>query len=180
MKHLKNVLPKAFARDLHDEFMGPGIPWNYNPNTVMPASPLSRTSPTTQDSPQLTHVMAYDGQQCSPYYNLVYPVIYFLEQEYKIIRCKANLMLPDGSYNQAMSNTQHKDMAQPGFHSFVYYVNTNDGATRLFDDMNPDYSTASVGSVYNEGVLFDSATWHASVPPKTTTRVVINFILEPL
>lgn len=179
MRYQESFLPTPMAQDIERELTGPNFAWNYNPGTVTPGSLLAQWDDNTRDVVQFTHVMAYENQQTSAYYPMVYPLIYFLDRPYKIQRLKANMTLRDTQYPETHYTVAHRDSLDPQWMSLLYYVQDSSGPTRFFDDEGQVTRTCQPRK--NSAILFPSRTLHAGSPPTLhDTRVVLNFILEPV
>jgi hypothetical protein len=148
------------------------------------------------DGDQFVHALYQEGQRRSAFFDIVFPMFYFLEDKTgvalaQVERMKANLLVkkpiePD-SYN-----TPHVDIPLPPeakMKSLLYYVKDSDGDTFIFNETFQDTAGSGgkkpltlrkrVAPRKGKAVLFDSNIWHASSNPReNATRVVLNFIFS--
>ena len=136
---------------------------------------------------QFVHALYQEGARRSAYFDIVFPMFYFMEDKTGVAlksveRMKANLLVQkaheDGTYN-----TPHIDIPDAGFKSLLYYVKDSDGDTFLFNETFRDKKDLTVRKRVaprkGKAVLFDSNIWHASSHPRENpTRVVLNFIFS--
>ena len=168
---VKDLLPQSYKKEIQDALLGDIFPWYFNKNILLNVE---------KSSSQFTHTFYRNDQIESNAFNLIRPMIYFIEDKTntafkKIERIKANLRTKTVDDNYELNI--HKDMEQGNYKSFIYYVNDSDGDTLFFDNNNTIIN--SVTPKENSGVFFNSNTIHTSQAPiKNDYRVVINFIFE--
>lgn len=184
-KLLTDLVPPHYQQYLFEELSRSA--WGFTPSAANVGNNYDPTDPNILDSVQFTHGICDDNKPISPLYQIVLPILWFLEKDtgYKIkniLRIKANCLTRDGF--EIKYQPPHIDVYEPGFHSLIYYVNDSDGDTILFDktidqghcDLNIiERITPKKGS----GFLIPSNQLHASsCPINTRQRLVINFVLE--
>jgi hypothetical protein len=168
---IKDLLPQSYKKEIQDALLGDVFPYYLNKNIVPNVK---------ESSSQFTHTLYRDGQVESNAFNLIKPMIYFIEDKTntafkKIERIKVNLRAKTINDNYELNI--HTDMEQDNYKSFLYYVNDSDGDTLFFDENNK--ITNSITPKENSGIFFDSNIKHTSQAPiKNDYRVVINFIFE--
>jgi hypothetical protein len=192
----EDIIPKSFQDDIEHTIGAPGFPWFYGAATNYSVASESGFVPldnvidlNSQECPQFTHVMRLQGKNTSEFDKLVYPLVYFMEphigKPVEVVRIKANLLYTNPNFPDNCYNPPHTDEIKPNFKSVVYYINDSDGDTILFNEKFngsriTDVSVASRSSPKKGNFfVFDSTQFHASTPPRITTRrMVINFILR--
>ena len=88
-------------------------------------------------------------------------------------------------------HTPHADVDTPGYTTFVYYLNSSDGDTVIYNEMKDErtplyYETDSnltvykkITPVYNSIIKFSSNRYHSYFNPvKSERRFVINIVLK--
>jgi hypothetical protein len=168
---IKDLLPQSYKKEIQDALLGDLFPWYLNKNII----------PNIEKSScQFTHTFYRNNQIESDAFNLIKPMIYFIEDKtntsFKTIqRIKANLRTK--TINNDYELNIHKDMDQDNYKSFLYYLNDSDGDTLFFDKNKKIIN--SVTPKENSGIFFKSNISHTSQAPiKNDFRVVINFIFE--
>jgi hypothetical protein len=170
---IKSLLPNSYANEIKSALMSDVFPWYFNEHII----PENKSK-----SCQFTHTIIKNNEYKSDIVNLIKPIIYFIEdktniQIKNIHRIKANLRTQE-NISTNCKYTIHQDINNINYKSFVYYVNDSDGETILFDD-NKLTEKLRIFPVSNNGILFDSKTWHtSSAPINYNRRIVINFIFE--
>jgi hypothetical protein len=190
---IERFLPDSYANILEDLVCKSGeFLWQYNASTNDLKNPqiMSRDERSYQ-ADQFVHALYQEGARRSAYFDVVFPMFYFMEDKTGVAlksveRMKANLLVQkphvEGTYN-----TPHIDIPDAGFKSLLYYVKDSDGDTFLFnerfhetrDGKRPLTIRKRVSPRKGKAVLFDSNIWHASSHPhENQTRVVLNFIFS--
>ena len=177
---IEKLLPQELEDHLQKHIMSPGFWWQWNAENIIVTTPDDYVS-------QMTHVFFYGGVVRSKYFALVNTVLgYFLEKTKfklkRIVRIKANLIHNLAHNEQSLINLNHTDLdthATGNYISFVYYVDTSDGDTVIFDD-DRQFIKLFVPPIKGNCVWFDAKNvWHRSnIPTHHKRRVVINFVLE--
>lgn len=194
---IENFIPQTYQDTLERVMLSLDFPWFYNTQTsVYSGNDLSTGSVfldnNTEDKPQFIHIFYENGNPTSNYFGMVQPMIYLLEQKIgktisnNIFRIKANLLYQDSSYAKDMHNIIHIDTPSidESYKSFLYYVNSSDGDTLVYNETVKDKPKCLTIKTKNTpekgtGLFFDSDVYHCSTPPVITkTRVVINFVLK--
>lgn len=201
MQILDNFVPETYIVELEDNFLSKDFGWFYKKGTSYNLDMTGyfgnsiHIDDKTQDSPQFVHTMYKDDAVNSPFFNLVKPMLYFLEQQGKktigIYRIKSNLMTSESSYPDNCYNVAHIDIPQNlvnrNMWTLLYYVNDSDGDTVFFNEQltDPNQTHDSISVMQRvtpkrgSAVLFEGNRFHASTPPRNTkARMVINYVLE--
>src|SRR5450432_251215 len=162
--------------------------WQYNASTNdLKAPEIMNKNEQSYESDQFVHALYQEGARRSAFFDVVFPMFYFLEDKTGVAlasveRMKANLLVkkpaPPDSYN-----TPHIDIPTPPMKSLLYYVKDSDGDTFIFNETYADKKPLTVRKRVSprrgKAVLFDSNIWHASSNPReNATRVVLNFIFS--
>jgi hypothetical protein len=136
----------------------------------------------SKNTAQFIHIFSFNGNNStflnhvSPLYN---KLIDLLDDEYFLIRCKANLNFQDESYLENHYYTPHIDNDDSSGISAIYYVNDSDGDTYFFNENKEIVKRVSP----KKGTLvyWPNGIFHAGSPPKKSKyRVVININLKPI
>jgi hypothetical protein len=171
---IDNVLPKSYANEIKNLLCSDMFPWYFN-NEIVP------TAVDLMDPFQFTHTIIVNDEARSDVYQLIKPMIYFLEWHTntkikKVIRAKANLITRNNGIFNA-NKTMHQDNDST-YKSFLYYVDDSDGDTIMFAD-DKKTEVLRVTPQANKAVYFDSTIWHtSSIPNVAKKRIIINFVLE--
>ena len=190
---IERFLPESYANILEQLICRSGeFLWQYNASTNDLAAPeIMSKDARSYDADQFVHAFYQQGERRSAFFDLVFPMFYFMEDKTGVAlaaveRMKANLLVQkpheDGTYN-----TPHVDIVEPGHKSLLYYVKDSDGDTFLFNETQQDTARAKkpltirrrVSPRKGTAVLFNSNIWHASSHPReNATRVVLNFVFS--
>lgn len=173
LKVIDNFLPESFQEELFNVFMSRTIYWYWhNTNVTFEGSDKS--------FPQLVHAIYSDNEIKSDFFNLVRPIVYFIEKELQvsikeICRIKANLIPKIIYTNEELEASFHTDINEPNYISVLYYVNNSDGDTVI----NTLDKAELISPIKGRCVIFNSATKHRPTPPQNNRRrVVLNFVLK--
>ena len=189
-KVLDDFCPKSFIDHTNIIFDGP-IPWSYE-KTSTGFDDYQKTVQMTEqikETTQFVHMLNDPTTQPSPVWEMIKPILYFVELKTgitieKIFRVKANLLLRDGS-NDAQYNPPHIDAPNDDTISMIFYINNSDGNTRLFDKKAHQGATnltvqKEVEPKAGRLFMFPSNVFHASSNPiQNIDRKVINFVVKP-
>ena len=190
---IERFLPESYANILEQLICRSGeFLWQYNASTNdLKAPEIMNKDARSYDADQFVHALYQQGERRSQFFDLVFPMFYFMEDKTgvelaAVERMKANLLVQkpheDGTYN-----TPHVDNVEPGHKSLLYYVKDSDGDTFLFNETQQDTARAKkpltirrrVSPRKGQAVLFNSNIWHASSHPReNATRVVLNFVFR--
>lgn len=185
----ESFVPPSYADVLEGIICkNPEFFWQYNASTNNQVAPQTmRATPQAYESDQLVHAIFQEGEKRSVFFDVVFPLFYFLEDKTGIAlshieRMKANMLLKK-SIGPDMHNTPHIDIPDPDFKSLLYYVTDSDGDTFLFNETfqhKQDLTLRKrVSPKKGKAVVFDSNIWHASSNPREhANRVVLNFIFR--
>ena len=144
-----------------------------------------------KDSPALVHALyvkdtVVDTSEQEKYViNLFQQAIEkHIDAKIEIIRCKVNLVIPNPNFT-AQCTMPHIDWSIP-HETCIYYINSTDGDTVLFDqkydtslsvDVNDSKKKnviTKISPVQGRAALFDGLQYHAGNPSKTNLRFVLN------
>src|SRR5580692_2447390 len=189
MIEIEKFIPSSYA-DILEEIIckSPEFQWVYTPSTNnQKETQIMKRDERSYESEQLVHALYLEGARRSPFFDIVFPFFYFLEDKTGIRldaveRIKANMLLksaePDDRYN-----TPHIDVPDAGYKSLLYYVKDSDGDTFFFNETFRDKKALTINKRVSpkkgKAVVFDSSTWHASSNPRQSqNRVVLNLIFK--
>ena len=151
---IDNFLDKQSFLKLKNELMSSNFPYYYS----------NGVSSLKEDGVYFFHLFYSDEFNKSIYYNLVDPIVKKLKVK-SLLRIKANIYPPTP---RIIEHNQHKDYKFKHI-GFLYYINTNDGFTRL--DKN-----TKIKSIENRGLIFEPYLEHnSSTSTNMEGRININF-----
>ena len=163
----------------------PQFAWTYAASTNNESAPhIMNKDDRSYESEQLVHAFFAEGEQKSVFFDMLFPLFYFLEDKTGfavsgIEKIKANMLLRKDIGRDAY-NTPHVDLPEPGHKSMIYYVIDSDGDTFVFNQVYDDRSLTLRKRIVpkrRKAIIFESNTWHASSNPRAhPRRVVLNFI----
>ena len=173
IKIIDNLLPKSFNNKIKEDIKEARLPF-YSRESNVDYSKLS----------QFTHhcYNKIDNNQTSDYFNVISPMLYFIEKECNLIiteldRLKINIITSKHLVNKELDTALHMDSNDKDFLSFLYYVNTSDGDTCFYNEDGTILQ--KVTPKENTGVLFNSNILHRATPPlNTDVRIVINVMFK--
>ena len=193
MLEIEKFIPPSYADILEDIICkSPDFQWVYTPSTNnQKETGLMRRDVASYESEQLVHALYLEGAKRSPFFDVVFPFFYFLEEKTgirmaAIERVKANMLLRSSEPPERY-NTPHIDIPDAGYKSLLYYVKDSDGDTFIFNESYRDTGNSKKALTVNKrvspkkgrAILFDSNTWHASSNPRVNqNRVVLNLIFQ--
>lgn len=183
---IDDLVPESYANILEHE-LSTQMPWYYTPSSSGDVK-IDLNDKNIVNFPQMHHVFVDSDGTTSPYFNLIQPLVWFLEKHIRIKvkslgRIKANLLLP-GDSTLDNYNVPHIDHPNDDHISMVYYVNDSDGDTRIFDKtVEEGHENLNCIGQFNpckgRALVFKSNRFHASSPPvKANNRMIINFVLQ--
>jgi hypothetical protein len=195
---IENFIPKSYANILEDICKSPEFLWQYNASTNNQTAPqIMNKDENSYESDQFVHALYQEGAKRSPYFDVVFPFFYFLEEKTGIVlnaieRIKANMLMkrqPSKDNKDSKDagadayNTPHIDIPTPKHKSLLYYVKDCDGDTFIFNETYYDKRKLTVRKRITPkkgtAVIFDSNIWHASSNPRENmNRIVLNFIFN--
>jgi hypothetical protein len=154
-KVVDNFLDKESFLKIKECLTSNNFPWFYNKSVA---------ENNSNDGIYFTHLFFNNELNKSYYFDLMIPILKKLKLK-SLIRIKANIYQPT---IKIFEHDTHTDFNFKHL-GFLYYVNTNDGFTRLSKKITVD-------SVENRGLFFDSSVSHNSSTCTTNTgRININF-----
>lgn len=92
---------------------------------------------------------------------------------FELLRAKVNLTKPQTFSEQNKIDAIHIDRDKEHV-SFIFYVNTNDGCTLLYDADRKNV-IKKIRCVENRVVMFDGLIPHAGIPSTNADKCIINF-----
>ncbi len=188
MLEIENFIPKSYADILDDICKSPEFLWQYNASTNNQTAPqIMNKDENSYESEQFVHALYQESAKRSPYFDVVFPFFYFLEEKTWILlnaieRIKANMLMKKERAEDTY-NTPHIDIPTPKHKSLLYYVKDCDGDTFIFNETYYDKRKLTVRKRITpkkgKAVIFDSNIWHASSNPReNNNRIVLNFIFN--
>mgnify|MGYP003115571593 FL=1 len=156
IKIKNNFLTTEEYNKLNEVFLSQTFPWNFINGKTHP-------SITGLEEFQFIHLF-YDCGIVSNYFNLIQPFIDKLKPK-SLYKVKANLNV----YNSVLKEyDSHVDILNFKGTTGVYYLNTNDGYTRI--------GKKKIMSESNKIVLFNATQKHAGTNcTNSNYRIVLNF-----
>ncbi|HVZ73209.1 MAG TPA: hypothetical protein VHJ20_12600 [Polyangia bacterium] len=193
MIEIEKLIPESFSNILEEIICkNPEFTWVYTPSTNnQKETAIMKRDAQSYESDQLVHALFLEGAKRSQFFDLIFPMFYFLEEKTgirlgAIERIKANMLLRSTAAADTY-NTPHIDIPDPGYKSLLYYVKDSDGDTFLFNEtwqtaQNKDKALTvrkRVAPKKGRAIVFDSNIWHASSNPRENqNRVVVNFVFK--
>tara|TARA_R110002020_G_scaffold233112_1_gene444870 strand:- start:552 stop:1025 length:474 start_codon:yes stop_codon:yes gene_type:complete len=152
MQIIDNFLEPEKFTVIQQTLMSDTFPWFYRPGSAYTKDGVS----------QLVHLF-YDFLSNSSYIGLLDPVLKKLNV-LALVRIKANLTYPNKK-----AGSVHTDYTYKNLKTAIYYLNTNDGGTKI--------KGKPVKSIANRMVIFPSSTPHTIMRHTNPNigRFVINF-----
>lgn len=184
---LENWLPKNYIETIRREFENLNS-WQFGYSSSAVGENFDNDDPMILDSVQFIHPIAENNEITSNIYNLIFPIMLFLEKEIgksvkNMLRIKANCLIRDGL--EEKYNAPHVDLIDTGnFWSLIYYVNDSDGDTYLFDKSYPESHIGlsvieRITPKAGNALLLPSNLYHASSNPiHSQRRIVLNHVFE--
>jgi hypothetical protein len=175
---LDKFIPKGLQDDIEKVVAGLEFPWYYRPSTLYVGKNTSSGSPKDF---QFTHNFFQEDERNSEYFEVVKPIMYFVEHNFgtqikNLLRVKANLLTNSVLTETELEQQVHIDHSSDNFYSLIYYVIDSDGDTVIYD---PEKGETRVPPVKGNCVIFPSTTKHrATSPVLNKRRIVLNFIFE--
>jgi len=172
IKIIDNFIPINFNNKIKEDIKEGRLPFYYNEGNVK----YSKLSQFTHSCYNKTE------NQSSDYFNVIYPIVYFIEKEYNLTiselkRIKINIITSKHLANKDLDTALHRDEEDPNYFSFLYYVNNSDGDTCFYNEDGTILQ--KVTPKENTGVLFNSNILHRATPPiNTDARIVINILFK--
>lgn len=153
-KIIDNFLDEGYLNQLKQVMLSDNFNWYYQKHM------------TNTDRAFMGHIFFWDNQVNSLFYPIILPLLDKLEA-HAVHNVRANLVIFD---EEVYTSNWHTDVVdKPACKTAVYYLNTNNGITELYPDIQ-------VESKENRMLIFDSTTQHRMLSSTDTPRrVVINF-----
>jgi hypothetical protein len=170
---IDNFLEQENFKKIIDTLTNNNFPWYYNDSCIL----TSVNNKNYKEGPQLTHIFVKDGKIQS---NETLSIINLFNNEFlkkfSIFRMKANLKFTLLSKAKYPYNEPHYDSKIKKCFIGIYYLNTSDGDTYLFNE-NKEVK-AKISPRKNRFVFFKNDILHSSNHPKNyNKRLIINFNL---
>ena len=160
-KIIDNYLSQKDFSNIKKKISSPDFPWFLNPYVA---------KPTSKDGLYFTHTFYRNYLPNSNDFSLLNPLLNKLQAN-SLIRVKANLY---PRTNKIFEHDKHFDVhdksGKPVVHKgFIFYVNTNNGFTRLANG-------EKIKSIENRGLFFEAHNLHnSSTCTDEPVRININF-----
>tara|TARA_R100001163_G_scaffold65523_1_gene63061 strand:- start:172 stop:669 length:498 start_codon:yes stop_codon:yes gene_type:complete len=114
---------------------------------------------------QFVHTFVINGKINSFYFNKLNPLIKKLKIK-KLLRLKANL---NPISHKIIEFKKHRDRNEKGFTSAIFYLNTNNGYTKI--------GNKKIQSIENRIVIFPSNASHFGTnATNLSNRIILNFV----
>jgi hypothetical protein len=182
----ENFLPRTFANNLLAEINSFNFPWYFLENSVYVPDPKK------EKRSLFTHTL-YSDEPTSSYFKFFLPVLYFIEDRFnvevkEINRIKINFTQKT---ERPILHQPHIDSIDKDYTSFIYYFNTTDGSTNLYEELKNSSSPESynddssltlcnqITPMFNSIVRFESNRYHSSFTPvENDKRYILNMVLK--
>lgn len=195
---INDLLPEPYFTEIQNIFNWEHFAWFFIDDVVYKPSPTEDAIVDIVEYANMrqpagfTHMFVDSmGEERSPFWPVVKPIADFacarLGFSYKkIIRCKANLLLPMPRYGKDDFSGPHIDHSdRDDYINLGFYPFDSDGDTFLFEETHYDGVPKNVtvkeriSPMKNRALLFDGWRYHSSSSPrKYNKRIFINFALE--
>lgn len=182
MKIIDNYMTEEFHSNIFEEISSEYFLWHFIPTTV---DDYEIDSENIIDNGQFVHPLysEKDGVYDNDAYRLVFPLLNKIQQENNLIaeRIKINLLPVIYSYPENAHHIPHTDSQLDDGNirtTFIYYLNTTDGDTFLFDENGS--VEERITPVANRILQFNSYMKHASSSPTKEPRFIINFVFRSM
>jgi len=188
---LENVIPEELSDQIEGALFHNEFPWYYYPTHVVPEND-SRYYAFDQDNivecPGLIHNFCEDGVVSSTYNQFFVDLLQNVEVSSnikidKLFRIRGRLCLRHPGKEESHNGAHIDYHMEEDFYSMIYYVNTSDGDTVIFDKkQNFDVSEKpSIMHRYKPKkgnfLLFDGKMYHAgNFPSHNASRATINYV----
>jgi len=156
-KIVDDVLPQHVADNIENLLTGRSFPWFF----IAPEFSEVAFGGANQ---YMIHTFYEDYKVNSTFYNLIEPIIEFINPR-ALIKIKANLY---PFTNTVIEQGFHVDCGWDDNHTAIYYVNDNDGYTKLSDG-------TKIESVKNRLSILNPLTSHTGSTSTDKSRLTINF-----
>jgi len=200
--HIPNLVPDQFADRLQNVIYSEAFSWRYSDNTAKSEeifqhyiNSFSGVADKIKDEGQMTsniwHISAPQEVLLTKFLDLFSGLIFFMFDRVpessigEFNRVKANLTLKKPESWEGKIAEPHVDHKRPGFKSLLYYVDSADGDTIIYNERynnviskTPEELTERSRFTPKKGsaILFDSDIIHThEYPLYTKNRAVINF-----
>lgn len=193
IKVFNDLLPQSYVEELNSMICSREFPWYYNEsiaNSYEDEYAIFDKS-LVNTTPGLTHTILSDEGHKSFAFDIVKPIILFLEKKENIIlknflRIRLRRTLPYPGHADGLHNIPHCDFQNhpEPYRTLVYYVEDSDGDTVFFNKVYTGKSTSKemmhviMRNPPKKGncVYFDGNIYHAgNNPMRHSTRTIINF-----
>jgi hypothetical protein len=187
---IDNVIPKKYQDEIETVLTGQ-FPWYFYSEAVYKDTSNIPQSENSKTTPVFVHNFLNNEEVVSDYYNLIKPLLYYVEEKVsinfeKVYRAKSNLLMPKTGYENFNHSYPHVDQLFPHL-SLLYYVNDSDGDTFFFDKKYDETAVTNEVKlkVFNQitpkkgrAILFDGLIYHSSSNPiNSDKRIVLNYNL---
>ena len=167
------------------------FPWFYSDRVSLPPDEYNINDYNAKETDGFYHLLyATDENYHSPYVEYFQEFFEELTRQFgytskSLLRARLGLKMPKSNHKKENYNLPHVDYHYP-HDTIIYYLNTSDGNTRIFDQHNNEnieHSTFTIKNeiepIQNRLLLFDGLQYHtASNPILTNRRIVLNLNLK--
>lgn len=194
---IENVIPKDYQNHLLNLMTSLEFPWVFNPFMVSGDACFQGQENNLSG---FNHFFYEKGEAQSSFFQLVYPLVLTLTSQTgvsfnRLIRMRANLTMPNKS-STLDHHMPHIDSFFPHWNA-IYYVNSNDGDTFIFNETNDTYDAGQddiirikennftvkkrIEAKQGKVVIFPGKYYHtSSFTRESKFRCVINMNLEKI
>lgn len=194
---IKNIISKDYQNHLLSLMTSFEFPWAFNPNMVSGDDCFVGQEDNLAG---FNHFFYERGEVKSTFFQLIYPLVLNLTSQpntpfNRLIRMRANLSLSN-KHSPLEHHMPHIDSFFPHWNA-IYYVNSNDGDTVIFNETNDNYDPGQddilkikqnnftikkrITPEQGKIVIFPGKYYHSSSFARDTKfRCVINMNLEKI
>ena len=185
IEHHCDILEPELAQEIQARIHAQQFPWMHVDSTVGPAD-IDPEDVHVQERRQFVHPFIDAGDVVSEDADIVNCIVRGALQQLNVkhadvIRAKANLLLEDVNFPEHAYHPPHIDVVHEGVTTLIYYVDTVDGDTVIFDKTS-NQGMNNLDIVHrqtpqaNSILVFPSNQFHASSSPRTRVRHVVNIV----
>jgi hypothetical protein len=184
---LDNFLPRGYEDEIEKQMTSVEFPWYYTSGVSYSWEENAKfiaNDSKIKDTDGFVNRLIIDNQKLSGYGDLIRPLIYFIEDRFRIpvnhiIRARAVMIYKNPTFGDFYNVPHVDDMKE--HKTLIYYVNDSDGDTVIFNeryDGELNYSKKTVEQQVSPRkgrcVLFDGLRYHTGSVPKYNNRILIN------
>jgi hypothetical protein len=190
MEIIDNFLDKVDYINIRDYVFGNSFNWNYTSTvSVPPEYWINIKDKNCKETDGFFHNVFHIDRGYTNPAEPFYPIFKKLESlGYKpedLLVFRLGMKFPKEGFDHETYQLPHVDYPKEPNDTLIYYLNTSDGETRLFDQYHDDTShdtftvKEKIKPIDNRALLFDGFQYHTAANPiDTDRRVVININLR--